>query len=113
MHDLLGDMGREIVRQESVKDPGRRSRLWYHEDSHGVLEMARICNLSRVENLNLSRCDVSHLPGEIGRLISLLKLDLGGNNLLTLPDSFCNLAIVSDLDLKDCNLSHCQTELEC
>ncbi|KAG5514361.1 hypothetical protein RHGRI_035687 [Rhododendron griersonianum] len=37
MHDLLGDMGREIVRQESVKDPGRRSRLWYHEDALGVL----------------------------------------------------------------------------
>ncbi|XP_058200244.1 disease resistance protein RUN1-like [Rhododendron vialii] len=37
MHDLLRDMGREIVRQESVKDPGRRSRLWYHEDALGVL----------------------------------------------------------------------------
>ncbi|KAI8522805.1 hypothetical protein RHMOL_Rhmol13G0025000 [Rhododendron molle] len=37
MHDLLRDMGREIVRQESVKDPGRRSRLWHHEDVLGVL----------------------------------------------------------------------------
>ncbi|KAG5514367.1 hypothetical protein RHGRI_035693 [Rhododendron griersonianum] len=37
MHDLLRDMGREIVRQESVKDPGRRSRLWHHEDILGVL----------------------------------------------------------------------------
>ncbi|KAG5514365.1 hypothetical protein RHGRI_035691 [Rhododendron griersonianum] len=37
IHDLLRDMGREIVRQESVKDLGRRSRLWYHEDALGVL----------------------------------------------------------------------------
>ncbi|XP_056166879.1 serine/threonine-protein kinase-like protein CCR4 [Syzygium oleosum] len=32
MHDLLQEMGREIVRQESPENPGRRSRLWYHED---------------------------------------------------------------------------------
>ncbi|KAB1200558.1 TMV resistance protein N [Morella rubra] len=38
MHDLLLDMGREIVRQESPKDPGRRSRLWFHEDVRDVLE---------------------------------------------------------------------------
>ncbi|CAK8566892.1 unnamed protein product [Lathyrus sativus] len=28
MHDLLKEMGKEIVTKESVKDPGRRSRLW-------------------------------------------------------------------------------------
>ena len=33
MHDLLQEMGREIVRQESMNDPGKRSRLWHHEDS--------------------------------------------------------------------------------
>ncbi|XP_052171709.1 disease resistance protein RUN1-like isoform X3 [Diospyros lotus] len=38
MHDLLRDMGREIIRQESIKDTSRRSRLWDHED---VLEMLR------------------------------------------------------------------------
>jgi len=32
MHDLLQDMGREIVRQESPKEPGKRSRLWFHKD---------------------------------------------------------------------------------
>ncbi|XP_059651263.1 disease resistance protein RUN1-like isoform X2 [Cornus florida] len=31
MHDLIQEMGREIVRQES-EDPGKRSRLWSHED---------------------------------------------------------------------------------
>ncbi|KAG7945383.1 hypothetical protein I3843_15G148900 [Carya illinoinensis] len=32
------DMGREIVRKESCKEPGARSRLWFHEDVRYVLE---------------------------------------------------------------------------
>ncbi|XP_018506760.2 disease resistance protein RPV1 [Pyrus x bretschneideri] len=36
MHDLLEEMGWEIVRQESIKEPGRRSRLWSYEDVHPV-----------------------------------------------------------------------------
>ncbi|KAK7380571.1 hypothetical protein VNO78_33085 [Psophocarpus tetragonolobus] len=38
MHDLIRDMGREIVRQESTLEPGRRSRLWFAEDIVHVLE---------------------------------------------------------------------------
>ncbi|XP_058185054.1 disease resistance protein RPV1-like [Rhododendron vialii] len=37
MHDMIREMGREIVRQESL-DPGKRSRLWYLDD---VLEVLR------------------------------------------------------------------------
>ncbi|XP_027357323.1 TMV resistance protein N-like [Abrus precatorius] len=37
MHDLIQDMGKEIVRQESPLDPGQRSRLWYYEDVLQVL----------------------------------------------------------------------------
>ncbi|CAN6565052.1 unnamed protein product [Malus baccata var. baccata] len=37
MHDSLEEMGREIVRQESIREPGRRSRLWSYEDVHHVL----------------------------------------------------------------------------
>ena len=37
MHDLLQEMGWEIVRQESDKDPGGRSRLWIYEDVHCAL----------------------------------------------------------------------------
>ncbi|KAK9932826.1 hypothetical protein M0R45_020048 [Rubus argutus] len=32
MHQMIRDMGREIVRVES-KEPGKRSRLWHHKDS--------------------------------------------------------------------------------
>ena len=38
MHDLIEDMGKEIVRQESVREPGKRSRLWFHEDIFQVIE---------------------------------------------------------------------------
>ncbi|CAL5340896.1 unnamed protein product [Camellia sinensis] len=37
MHQLLWDMGREIVRRESPKEPGKRSRLWHNNDSFNVL----------------------------------------------------------------------------
>jgi hypothetical protein len=37
MHDLVQQMGREIVRQESPRNLGERSRLWYYEDVLEVL----------------------------------------------------------------------------
>ncbi|XP_012084619.1 disease resistance protein RPP2B [Jatropha curcas] len=37
MHQLLRDMGRETVRQESPEDPGKLSRLWRHKDALSVL----------------------------------------------------------------------------
>jgi hypothetical protein len=37
MHDLIRDMGREIVREMSPKDPGKCSRLWFYEDVLDVL----------------------------------------------------------------------------
>ena len=38
MHDLLQDMGQEIVRRESPREPGGRSRLWIYEDIIRVLK---------------------------------------------------------------------------
>ena len=37
MHDLLRDMGREIIREKSPKDPTERSRLWFSKDVIDVL----------------------------------------------------------------------------
>lgn len=44
MHDLIRDMGREIVREESPNDPGKRSRLWFHQDIADVLEDNTVSN---------------------------------------------------------------------
>ncbi|XP_027941564.1 TMV resistance protein N-like isoform X1 [Vigna unguiculata] len=38
LHDLIEDMGKEIVREKSPKNPGKRSRLWSPEDIIQVLE---------------------------------------------------------------------------
>ncbi|KAM7518929.1 hypothetical protein LguiB_017891 [Lonicera macranthoides] len=38
MHQLIQEMGRQIVDQESPQEPGRRSRLWRHKDSISVLK---------------------------------------------------------------------------
>ena len=38
MHDLIQEMGKEIVRQQSLTDFGKRSRLWFHEDIFDVLK---------------------------------------------------------------------------
>ena len=37
MHDLIQDMGREVVREDSPLEPGKRSRIWHPEDVYEVL----------------------------------------------------------------------------
>ncbi|CAL5439018.1 unnamed protein product [Camellia sinensis] len=37
MHDLIQKLGWDIVRQESPREPGKRSRLWLFEDMYHVL----------------------------------------------------------------------------
>ncbi|PWA38904.1 toll/interleukin-1 receptor (TIR) domain-containing protein [Artemisia annua] len=38
MHQLLQDMGRDIVRQESPDKPWKRSRVWNHKESLNILQ---------------------------------------------------------------------------
>ena len=38
MHDLIQEMGLEIVRQQSLQELGKRSRLLFHEDIYDVLK---------------------------------------------------------------------------
>ena len=42
MHDLVQQMGREIVRQESPKILKKRSRLWHYEDAFKVLTETKV-----------------------------------------------------------------------
>jgi hypothetical protein len=48
MHDLLQEMGREIVRQKSPDEPGKRSRLWFYEDVRNVLEGNAVKNVLKL-----------------------------------------------------------------
>ena len=56
-------------------------------------------------------CKVSHLPLEIGKLISVDTLYLGKNNLHILPDSIFNLACLERLSMKHCNVLHLPSEI--
>ncbi|KAH9726816.1 Disease resistance-like protein DSC1 [Citrus sinensis] len=70
MHDLLQDMGREIVSQESEKEPGKRSRLWYHEDIYHVLKKNKgtdtiegiFLDLSKIRDINLNPQAFANMP---------------------------------------------------
>ncbi|XP_059313473.1 disease resistance protein RUN1-like [Lycium ferocissimum] len=50
MHQLLRDLGRDIVRRESL-DPGKRSRLWNNKDSFRVLNDKT--GTERIEGISL------------------------------------------------------------
>ncbi|XP_037495856.1 disease resistance protein RUN1-like [Jatropha curcas] len=55
MHDLLQEMGWKLVRQESPKEPGKRSRLWLFEDIFHV--MSKNTGTEDVEGLVLELPD--------------------------------------------------------
>lgn len=42
MHDQLRDLGKEIVRRENHKDPGRRSRLWIDKEALDMLKNKKV-----------------------------------------------------------------------
>ncbi|KAB2598579.1 protein suppressor of npr1-1 [Pyrus ussuriensis x Pyrus communis] len=74
MHDLLEEMGREIVRQESIKEPGRRSRLWSYEDVRHVLTQKTAAEA--VETIILDLAILKEGCSNIEAFVSMTKLRL-------------------------------------
>ncbi|KAI9081637.1 hypothetical protein K1719_036373 [Acacia pycnantha] len=79
MHDLLQEMGEEIIRESSPKDPEKRSRLWFHED---VLEvLTEHTGTKAIEGISLkmettpNRCLVDSKAFKKMRKLRLLRLD--------------------------------------
>ncbi|XP_030936174.1 TMV resistance protein N-like [Quercus lobata] len=89
MHDLLQNMGQEIVRRECPKDPSRRSRLWLYEDVLHVLknntgteliqgivlkehvhktERLNVESLSKMKNLRMLKIQDVLLPNHLNYL---------------------------------------------
>ncbi|KAH9782269.1 ADP-ribosyl cyclase/cyclic ADP-ribose hydrolase [Citrus sinensis] len=85
MHDLLQELGREIVRQESI-DPGNRSRLWHHEDIHEVLtyntgteKIEGIClDMSKVKEIRLNPNTFTKMPKL--RFLKFYSSSINGEN---------------------------------
>ncbi|KAL6210825.1 hypothetical protein ACLB2K_016057 [Fragaria x ananassa] len=87
MHDLIHDMAREIVCQESTKDPGERSRLWSYADVNHVLTQNTATEVVESINLDLSMSKEVHLNTDAFASMKRLRL---------LKISFCNQPIHSD-----------------
>ncbi|KAH9726992.1 Disease resistance-like protein DSC1 [Citrus sinensis] len=83
MHDLLQEMGQTIVRQESAKEPGKRSRLWDHNDVCYVLKKNKIndihLNPQAFVNMSNLRLLKFYMPkhNDIPIMSSKLHLDQG------------------------------------
>nr|KYP59377.1 TMV resistance protein N [Cajanus cajan] len=58
LHDLIEDMGKEIVRKESPEEPGKRSRLWCPEDIVEVLEENKGTKRIQIINLDYLKYEV-------------------------------------------------------
>ncbi|KAJ7961680.1 Disease resistance protein (TIR-NBS-LRR class) [Quillaja saponaria] len=74
MHDLLRDMGREIVREKWPKEPEERSRLWWHEDVCDVLTKHMGTKSIEGLTLKLSRLNKENFRTEAFKKIKRLRL---------------------------------------
>ncbi|KAK7286762.1 hypothetical protein RJT34_21987 [Clitoria ternatea] len=124
MHDLLRDMGREIVRQSSLEKPEMRSRLWAHEDVRHLLanktgtiaieglalkfQGNRLCfdtkAFEKMKKLRLFQLDHVQLVGDYEYLPKQLRwLYWKGFPLKHLPDNFHQENVVA-IDIKYSNI---------
>ncbi|KAM5551817.1 hypothetical protein ABKV19_026596 [Rosa sericea] len=74
MHDLLQELGWEIVREESPKEPGKRSRLWSHEDINNVLKKNKGTDSIQGMVMELTKLQVAHWKPEAFSNLSQLGL---------------------------------------
>nr|KYP58913.1 TMV resistance protein N [Cajanus cajan] len=94
MHDLIQEMGWQIVHQESIKDPGRRSRLWDPYEIYEVLKNNK--GTDAVEGIILDVSQIRVLPlsyETFSRMINIrfLKFYMGRSRT-------CNLRLPSGLE---------------
>ncbi|XP_048439075.1 TMV resistance protein N-like isoform X2 [Pyrus x bretschneideri] len=72
MHDLLQEMGREIVRLESPDDPGKRSRLWRRDDIHRVL--SENIGTETIEGIIMAPYDLEAVQADVNaKSFSMMK----------------------------------------
>nr|POE93807.1 putative disease resistance protein [Quercus suber] len=79
--------------------------LFYSMPSSYVLVdqlLPSLSGLHSLTNLDLSDCDLSSIPNEIGCLSSLAHLNLSGNNFVSLPESISQLSNLQRLHLEGC-----------
>ncbi|PRQ20993.1 putative leucine-rich repeat domain, L domain-containing protein [Rosa chinensis] len=90
MHDLLREMGREVVRAECPKRPEKRSRLWCQEDVIDVL--TEESGTEEIEGLalNLQRTDKKSFSTKV--FTNMRRLKLLQLNYVQLTGNYGNLS---------------------
>ncbi|GAU10036.1 hypothetical protein TSUD_414850 [Trifolium subterraneum] len=129
MHDMIEDMGREIVRLEAPSKPGERSRLWFSKDILHVFKENKGSNkteilmlhllkdkevqwdgnaLKNMENLKilemkLSKCQSLKQVPDMSGAPNLKKLHLDScKSLIKIHDSVGFLEKLEDINLNCC-----------
>ncbi|XP_027343242.1 disease resistance-like protein DSC1 [Abrus precatorius] len=74
MHDLIQEMGQEIVRQQCASEPGKRSRLWKNEDIYHVLRENK--GTDAVKYIFLDTCQIKEVQLHSGTFKMMLNLRL-------------------------------------
>nr|XP_009758997.1 PREDICTED: TMV resistance protein N-like [Nicotiana sylvestris] len=134
MHDLVRDMGREVVRMESARDPGKRSRLFIPQEVRYVLqgnkgskkvELLKVdprefkgVNLStkafkKMKTLRVLIMDELHISGDFELLSKELRwLSWKKCPLKCIPSNFPaeNLVV---LDMRESDIQEFQLNLQC
>ncbi|XP_052479380.1 disease resistance protein RPV1 isoform X1 [Gossypium raimondii] len=69
-----------------------------------ALTLPSLLGLSSLTRLNLRDCNLCEgdIPGDISRLSSLIHLDLGGNNFISIPSCVTRISKLEFLRLSDC-----------
>ncbi|CAJ1975874.1 unnamed protein product [Sphenostylis stenocarpa] len=108
MHDSLQEMGWEIVRQESIDDPGSRSRLWDPNDIYEAIGKLKklwdgVKNVVNLKKLDLSWSRMLKELPDLSRAKRLEVLNLRGCVMLAcVHSSIFSLPKLERLDLANC-----------
>ena len=89
-----------LKKLEVLSFSGCKGLSWSKSPDHiGLSTLLGLCSLI---NLNLSYCNLSKIPNDIGSLFSLEEIDLSGNNFVYLPESIILLSNLEVIYLKNC-----------
>ncbi|XP_031121156.1 disease resistance protein TAO1-like [Ipomoea triloba] len=112
MHDLVRDMGREIVRKESPREPGKQSRLIDQNDVFDVLHGNK--GTEAIEGMIVNSDMLENVPLNTQVFKRMVKLRILILNGMCLSGSFKYLSNeLRFFRLHNCNLSRIQSDFHC
>jgi hypothetical protein len=89
MHDLIQEMGHEIVRQQCVNDPGKQSRLWKHHAIYKVLKRNKVYSFVQISYTYFLADYISPVTTFFSFYLSLIPLHIllgDGCNPMYIPE---------------------------